>query len=106
MERILQHSHIPSEAPLVIEESRPNSDWPVKGTIDLFDLQVNTIIQVVENYFLLYLWLIIYYSHYYARMIEGIILSSALCFTYSTCFESPYMHFSRRNDGGIYGAYR
>lgn len=40
VERILQYSHIPSEAPLVIEESRPNSDWPVKGTIDLSDLQV------------------------------------------------------------------
>lgn len=40
VERLLQYSHIPSEAPLVIEESRPNSDWPVKGTIDICDLQV------------------------------------------------------------------
>ncbi|GLJ18146.1 hypothetical protein SUGI_0320540 [Cryptomeria japonica] len=40
VERILQYSCLPSEAPLVIEKSRPNFDWPVKGTIELYDLQV------------------------------------------------------------------
>eukprot|EP01018_Ginkgo_biloba_P033198 Gb_05522 [translate_table: standard] len=40
VERIMQYSHIPSEAPLVIEESRPAHDWPSKGTICLDNLQV------------------------------------------------------------------
>ncbi|KAJ8569684.1 hypothetical protein K7X08_006261 [Anisodus acutangulus] len=38
VERILQFSDIPSEAPLIIEESRPNPDWPLKGRIEIKDL--------------------------------------------------------------------
>eukprot|EP01018_Ginkgo_biloba_P024389 Gb_38867 [translate_table: standard] len=40
VERILQYSRIPSEPPLIIEECRPNADWPFRGKIDLYDLQV------------------------------------------------------------------
>ncbi|KAH9331197.1 hypothetical protein KI387_003305, partial [Taxus chinensis] len=40
VERILQYSCLPNEAPLIIEKSRPNSDWPIKGTIELYDLHV------------------------------------------------------------------
>ncbi|KAA3483298.1 Multidrug resistance protein ABC transporter family isoform 1 [Gossypium australe] len=40
VERVLQFSNIPSEAPLVIEDCRPNPDWPTKGTIELENLQV------------------------------------------------------------------
>ncbi|XP_057851270.2 putative ABC transporter C family member 15 [Cryptomeria japonica] len=41
VERIFQYSSMPSEAPLVIEKSRPSSDWPSRGTISIIDLQVN-----------------------------------------------------------------
>lgn len=40
VERILQFSDIPSEAPLIIEKSRPNPDWPLKGRIEIKDLHV------------------------------------------------------------------
>ncbi|KAK4841924.1 hypothetical protein QYF36_012657 [Acer negundo] len=40
VERILQFTKLPSEAPLVIKESRPNSDWPTDGKIELENLQV------------------------------------------------------------------
>ncbi|RWW21217.1 hypothetical protein GW17_00014639 [Ensete ventricosum] len=39
VERILQFSAIPSEAPLVIEHSRPEENWPTSGTIELDDLK-------------------------------------------------------------------
>eukprot|EP00253_Pinus_taeda_P007646 PITA_07646 len=39
-ERIMQYSRIPSESPAIIENCRPNSNWPPRGTIDLTDLQV------------------------------------------------------------------
>eukprot|EP00253_Pinus_taeda_P020378 PITA_20378 len=39
-ERIMQYSRIPSESPVIIENCRPNSNWPSRGTIDLTDLQV------------------------------------------------------------------
>jgi len=42
VERIMQYSRIPGEPPLIIENSRPNSNWPSTGTIDLIDLQVRT----------------------------------------------------------------
>ena len=38
VERIIQYSHIPSEAPLVIEDSRPPHEWPFEGTICLDNL--------------------------------------------------------------------
>ncbi|XP_057833525.2 ABC transporter C family member 9 isoform X2 [Cryptomeria japonica] len=40
VERILQYSQIPCEAPLVIEESRPALEWPSNGIIFLENLQV------------------------------------------------------------------
>ncbi|XP_073100803.1 putative ABC transporter C family member 15 isoform X2 [Elaeis guineensis] len=40
VERILQFSNIPSEAPLVIENCRPEEDWPNYGTIQLDNLHV------------------------------------------------------------------
>ncbi|XWS36506.1 hypothetical protein CRYUN_Cryun20dG0090600 [Craigia yunnanensis] len=40
IERIYQYSQIPSEAPSVIENSRPPSPWPESGAIELLDLKV------------------------------------------------------------------
>lgn len=40
IERIYQYSQIPSEAPPLIEDSRPPSSWPENGTIELIDLKV------------------------------------------------------------------
>ncbi|KAM7501519.1 hypothetical protein LguiB_000423 [Lonicera macranthoides] len=40
IERIHQYCDIPSEAPSVIEDTRPPSSWPEKGTIELIDLKV------------------------------------------------------------------
>ncbi|XP_064934555.1 putative ABC transporter C family member 15 isoform X2 [Musa acuminata AAA Group] len=40
VERILRFSGIPSEAPLVIEDCRPEQGWPTSGTIELHDLHV------------------------------------------------------------------
>ena len=42
IERIYQYSKIPSEAPPVIESSRPPSSWPENGTIELVDLKVSS----------------------------------------------------------------
>nr|POE68726.1 putative abc transporter c family member 15 [Quercus suber] len=41
VERILQYSNITSEAPLVIEESKPPNNWPEVGTICFKNLQVS-----------------------------------------------------------------
>ncbi|KAL4600290.1 hypothetical protein ACB092_11G188100 [Castanea dentata] len=40
VERILQYSNITSEAPLVIEESKPPNNWPEVGTICFRNLQI------------------------------------------------------------------
>ncbi|CAL0324361.1 unnamed protein product [Lupinus luteus] len=40
VERVLQYSSIPHEAPLVIEDSRPPRNWPETGTISLKNLEV------------------------------------------------------------------
>ncbi|KAF9600156.1 hypothetical protein IFM89_004768 [Coptis chinensis] len=40
IERIHQYSQLPSEAPLIIEDSRPPSSWPENGTIEHTDLKV------------------------------------------------------------------
>ncbi|WCJ38679.1 ABC transporter C family member 3 [Euphorbia peplus] len=40
VERILQFTEIPSEAPLVIENVRPNLEWPSDGKIELVNLCV------------------------------------------------------------------
>ena len=42
VERIFQYSSIPSEPPLVIEESRPDHFWPLHGEVDIRDLQVSS----------------------------------------------------------------
>ncbi|KAG5546677.1 hypothetical protein RHGRI_018748 [Rhododendron griersonianum] len=39
VERILQYTSIPSEAPLVIEENRPDAQWPAHGEVVIQDLQ-------------------------------------------------------------------
>ncbi|PKA63454.1 ABC transporter C family member 3 [Apostasia shenzhenica] len=40
VERILQYTNIPSEAPLIVESKRPDPNWPSMGEADLYDLQV------------------------------------------------------------------
>ncbi|KAG4393790.1 hypothetical protein AAZX31_03G149400 [Glycine max] len=40
IERIYQYSQIPSEAPTIIEDSRPPFSWPENGTIEIIDLKV------------------------------------------------------------------
>ncbi|KAL7196925.1 hypothetical protein ACSBR1_036857 [Camellia fascicularis] len=40
VERILQFTNILSEAPLVIENCRPEQEWPINGRIDLENLHV------------------------------------------------------------------
>ncbi|KAL1546555.1 putative ABC transporter C member 15 [Salvia divinorum] len=40
VERILQYSNLTSEAPLIIEDSRPPSNWPDFGTICFTNLQI------------------------------------------------------------------
>ncbi|XP_056685318.1 ABC transporter C family member 3 [Spinacia oleracea] len=40
VERILQYMSIPSEAPLIIQENRPDSSWPSRGEISIHNLQV------------------------------------------------------------------
>lgn len=40
VERILQYTCITSEPPLVIEEHRPENDWPSQGEVEIYDLQV------------------------------------------------------------------
>ncbi|CAH1428095.1 unnamed protein product [Lactuca virosa] len=40
VERVLQYSNLTSEAPLVIEDSRPSSQWPQNGTISFTNLQI------------------------------------------------------------------
>ncbi|KAI3891829.1 hypothetical protein MKW92_052716, partial [Papaver armeniacum] len=39
VERILQYTCIPSEAPLVVEEHRPASDWPSRGEVTVLQLK-------------------------------------------------------------------
>ncbi|CAM8971237.1 unnamed protein product [Rhodiola kirilowii] len=40
IERIHQYCQIPSEAPAIIEDSRPPTSWPDNGTIELHDIKV------------------------------------------------------------------
>ncbi|CAK7324074.1 unnamed protein product [Dovyalis caffra] len=40
VERLNQYTHVPSEAPEVIEDSRPPSNWPLVGKVDICDLQL------------------------------------------------------------------
>ncbi|WOG84635.1 hypothetical protein DCAR_0103819 [Daucus carota subsp. sativus] len=40
VERIIQYMTIPSEAPLIIQENRPDNSWPSRGEIDIHNLHV------------------------------------------------------------------
>ncbi|XP_043701211.1 ABC transporter C family member 3-like isoform X2 [Telopea speciosissima] len=40
VERIMQYTCIPSEPPLLVEESRLDHEWPSQGKVDIVDLQV------------------------------------------------------------------
>lgn len=40
VERILQFTNIPNEAPLVIEDCRSNPEWPTVGKVELENLHV------------------------------------------------------------------
>ena len=40
VERILQFSSIPSEAPLIIQDCRPDPEWPREGKIELHNLHI------------------------------------------------------------------
>ncbi|KAH6759642.1 multidrug resistance-associated protein 14 [Perilla frutescens var. frutescens] len=40
VERLHQYMHIPSEAPEVIQESRPPTTWPSEGKVEIQDLQI------------------------------------------------------------------
>ncbi|XP_048326439.2 ABC transporter C family member 10-like [Ziziphus jujuba] len=40
VERLNQYMHIPSEAPHVIEQNRPPSNWPAVGKVEIHDLQI------------------------------------------------------------------
>ncbi|XP_030440905.2 ABC transporter C family member 10-like [Syzygium oleosum] len=40
VERLEQYMHIQSEAPEVIEDSRPAPDWPSSGKVEIYDLKV------------------------------------------------------------------
>ncbi|GFQ01426.1 ABC transporter c family member 8 [Phtheirospermum japonicum] len=39
VERIKQYMHIPPEPPAIVEDNRPPTSWPQKGTIELWDLK-------------------------------------------------------------------
>ncbi|XP_042032115.1 ABC transporter C family member 10-like [Salvia splendens] len=40
VERLDQYMHIPSEAPEVVEESRPPTNWPSEGRVEIHDLKI------------------------------------------------------------------
>ncbi|KAH9625384.1 hypothetical protein KSS87_011455 [Heliosperma pusillum] len=40
VERLNQYMHLPSEAPEVIEDSRPPKNWPTIGKVEIRDLQI------------------------------------------------------------------
>jgi hypothetical protein len=41
VERLEQYMHLPSEAPEIIESSRPRSNWPTVGKVEIRNLKVN-----------------------------------------------------------------
>jgi len=78
VERILQYTSIPSEPPLVVEETRPNPSWPSYGEVDIQDLQVvsaTTYMFMVLYYcFLSFLCQMIYKIHakvFFSLMVSG-----------------------------------
>lgn len=72
VERILQYTHIASEAPLVIEDCKPPSNWPETGTICFKNLQVRDSKNTNNNIFLSITWVsksrsIFLYFFYYPQ---------------------------------------
>ena len=55
IERINQYCQIPSEAPSIIENSRPPLSWPEGGKIELFDLKVCGSLVPIAYIFILHL---------------------------------------------------
>lgn len=47
VERLNQYMHIPSEAPEVVQENLPPSNWPATGKVEIYDLQVHDIILIM-----------------------------------------------------------
>ena len=41
VERMLQYTSLPSEAPLVIKDNQPDYSWPSFGEVHIRDLQVH-----------------------------------------------------------------
>lgn len=40
VERLNQYMHLPSEAPEIIKENRPPTNWPSIGKVEIVDLKV------------------------------------------------------------------
>ncbi|OIT33165.1 PREDICTED: ABC transporter C family member 10-like [Nicotiana attenuata] len=40
VERLNQYMHIPSEAPEIVKENRPPVNWPMRGKVEIQDLQI------------------------------------------------------------------
>lgn len=53
VERLNQYMDIPSEAPEVIEETRPPPNWPDVGKVELHDLQVHLVLVAYANLYLI-----------------------------------------------------
>lgn len=49
VERIIQYSKIKSEAPLIIEDCRPPTNWPQEGTITFKNLQVSKLLSKIVH---------------------------------------------------------
>ncbi|GAA0156137.1 ATP-binding cassette [Lithospermum erythrorhizon] len=49
VERLQQYMNIPSEAPEIIEETRPPANWPAKGKVEIQDLQLSCRSNVIPN---------------------------------------------------------
>lgn len=49
VERILQYSRIPSEAPLVVDYRRPPNNWPLDGNINIRCLEVSAMVLWAVN---------------------------------------------------------
>ncbi|KAG9139009.1 hypothetical protein Leryth_024355 [Lithospermum erythrorhizon] len=49
VERLQQYMNIPSEAPEIIEETRPPANWPAKGKVEIQDLQLSCRSNVTPN---------------------------------------------------------
>ncbi|XP_026433459.1 ABC transporter C family member 10-like [Papaver somniferum] len=48
VERLCQYMNIPSEAPEVIDENRPEPSWPVMGRVEIHDLKIDILKYLIE----------------------------------------------------------